>query len=302
MSNSDEPQDEERERTREAVQIMRRLDENPEDEAARTDRAAFLKRGEKERVTYERTLRALGKAETSLRRNRNKRYVFALLGGLFAALALAWQPLKLSVLADFQSGRGVTEVMVASGDTIVLDAGSAISDETGEGKRAVTLLAGAGYFDIDTSERSFVVRVDDATVETLGTAFEVSRQGATNLVSVAEGAVVIRQNGLDIEVQASERIRWSETITQRLEPIDDVAVASWRDDVLDTDGMTVGEVAAIIDRRTPGSVVILTRELRSTIVSGRLDLSRPTDALRTLAVTVDADVIAAPPLGVLIRP
>ncbi|MGD1884862.1 MAG: FecR family protein [Paracoccaceae bacterium] len=302
MSKSDEPNHQEIDRTREAVRIIRRLDESPDDAAARKDLEAFLKRGEPERKTYDRTLRALGKAETSLRRDRNKRYTFALLGGSLLTMALFWQPAKLAMIADFQSGRSVEEVVIASGDIVILDAASAIMDETDTVSRSVTLLTGAGYFEVDTSQRSFVVRVGDATVETLGTAFEVSRHGMKTHVSVASGAVRVRVAHASIEVPAGHRIGWTDIIDQQPELVEGDAIASWRDDLLFTDQLTVSEVAAIIDRRIPGPVIVLTDDLSQTVVSGRLDLSRPIDALRTLAATVDADVIAVSPLGVLIRP
>ncbi|MEM9911426.1 MAG: FecR domain-containing protein [Pseudomonadota bacterium] len=302
MSKSDEPQDEERERTREAVRIIRRLDEDPQDKAAQRDRDAFLARGTCEQATYDRTLRAMGQAETGLRRDRGKRYAIAIVGVILASLALAWQPVKLSILADFQTDRHVENIELASGDVVILDAATAIGDETDDGPRIVNLLAGAGYFDVDTSQRSFVVKVDEATVETLGTAFEVSRQGSMIQVTVAEGAVRVSQADQTVTVTAGERLRWQDTPSSRLERVDDAAIAPWRDDVLITDGMTVGEVAAIIDRRILGSVVVLSDELKNTVVSGRLDLTRPTDALRTLAVTVDARVTALSPLGAVLRP
>ncbi|MEM1372025.1 MAG: hypothetical protein AAGG72_07335, partial [Pseudomonadota bacterium] len=77
MCNSEDPEDKERDRTREAVRIIRRLDEDPSDPAAQRDRDAYLARGALEKATYDRTLRAMGRAETSLRRDRNTRYVFA---------------------------------------------------------------------------------------------------------------------------------------------------------------------------------------------------------------------------------
>lgn len=302
MSASDEPEREERERTLKAVQIIRRLDENPDDKDAQKDRDAFLQNGDRERATYNRTLRALGRAETSLKRGRSRRQVVGLLVAMLTILAFAGSPVKLAITADFQSARGVGEVVVASGDTLFLDAGSAISDETDGAIRSVTLMAGAGYFDVDTSEQSFVVRIGDVTVETLGTAFEVSLNGDTSHVSVAEGAVAVRQDDVIIEVQAGERLRWRDTLAAQPEDITMGAVGAWRGDLLITDGMTVGEVAAIVGRRLRGTTLVMSQDLSRTVVSGRLDLSRPADALRTLVATVDADLIIASPLGAVIYP
>lgn len=301
MSNSDEPQDKERDRTREAVRIIRRLDEYPDDSVAQKDRDAFLARGAKERTTYNRTLRAMGRAEIGLRQDRNKRYVFALLGALLASLALAWQPIKLTIISDFRTGRAVEKVQLESGDVVVLDAASAISDETGDSIRIVTLLQGAGYFDVDVSQESFVVMVGGAKVETLGTAFEVSRQGPIIQVAVAKGAVRIDQSGQTVTIEAGQRIRWQDVTAPTFENVDDAAIAAWRGDILITDGMTVGEVAAILDRRIAGPVLVLSGDLQETVVSGRLDLTRPVDALRTLAATVDGQVNALAPFGTVLR-
>lgn len=302
MSSFDEPNDKERARTRKAVQIIRRLDEDPEDQTALLDRNAFLSRGALERATYDRTLRAMEGAETRLRRDRSKHYAFGLLAAMLASLALAWQPLRLHFTADFQSGHGVEAVQLASGDVVVLDASSAISDETEDGIRGVNLLSGAGFFDVDTRQTSFMVQAGDVTVETLGTAFEVSLQGPSLQVSVAEGAVRVTNPEGSVELAAGERLRLNASTLSQSETVEGSTVATWRNDVLVANGMTVGEIAAIIDRRITGSVLVLTDDLQSTVVHGRIDLSRPEDALRTLAASVDGQVTIAPLLGAVLRP
>lgn len=193
-------------RTQEAARIIRRLDEYPEDRSALRDRDLFLSRGQKEQATYDRTLHAMGHAEIGLHRNRNKRYVFVLFAAIIAPLALAAEPIRLSFLADFQSGRRVVDVGLASGDRVKLDAGSAIDDQTDVRERRVTLLTGAGYFDAGTSVNSFVIGVGDAAIETLGTAFEVSSNGTSTQVSVIEGTLRVTQAGHKITLDAGERL------------------------------------------------------------------------------------------------
>lgn len=304
MPDKNFPDASERQRAREAAVIVRKLEETPQDARALAERDAFLARGDAERETYARMVRALGAARKGLK-NRDRRYVLALLGAALACLVLIWEPLRLRLLADYRTDRLPMPVTLASGDRAVLDASSALIDRTDEARRRVTLLAGAGYFDVATDGRPFTVQYGDVTVEALGTAFEVSQASGAVLVSVGEGQVEVRFDGSAVRLGAGERIRLAQNrpvATAAPEAVATETIAAWRSDRLTADGMTLGEVAAVIDRRLPGTVMVVGDALAETEISGGLDLARPADALRTLAATANASIISIRPLVTFVRP
>ncbi|MEM0944264.1 MAG: hypothetical protein AAGI70_09980, partial [Pseudomonadota bacterium] len=66
-------------------------------------------------------------------------------------------------------------------------------------------------------------------------------------------------------------------------------------------GMNVAEVVEILDRRLPGEIILWNSDLGDIQVAGTLDLSRPEDALRTLASASGAEVTIAPYLGAVLH-
>ncbi|MEM1079373.1 MAG: FecR domain-containing protein [Pseudomonadota bacterium] len=296
MSNQQDRDPAKSKRAAEAANIVRRLDEVPDDPQALADKAAFLARGAAERRTYAIAERAMAAAATGMKaRDRGKRFAYGLLAVLLGALALSWEPVSIALVADHRTAEQTLTTGLLSGDRGMLDAGSAILDETDEEIRSVTLLRGAGFFDVDTDGRRFEVLADDVTVEVLGTAFEVARLPAGVRVTVAEGRVRVRNATEDVMLETGDQLVVSEagTVQRRLPPDD---VARWRRGELELTGLSVAEAATILDRRLPGRIVVLGDGLRSVQLGGALDMRSPRNALETLAATGNAQVVRVSPL------
>ena len=299
MNNEDGNQAAKRRRAAEAASIVRRLDENPEDASALEDRDTFLARGKAERRTYENVERAFAVAPKGLR-NRDRKYGIALLCLILASLYLASEPARIGLLADYRTGSTIEVAELASGDTATLDASSAIRDATDEDVRTVTLMKGAGFFEVNGDGRRFIVTTGDVTVEAIGTKFEVSRLDDVIIVTVADGVVEVETEGSLSRLEAGSLLRISpdhtETRTVRQE-----SVASWRHQQLIMNGMTLAEVVAVLDRRLPGKIVVIGHTLRDAEMAGGLDLTSPSNALRTLAASSNAQVIQAFPFLTVVR-
>lgn len=291
MSNHSGQEDVKRKRAQEAANILRRLDYDPEDAQALDARDAYIARGAEEKATFEKMARAFAAAPKELRR-RDRKYSFALVGALLASLYLAYEPARISLLADFATERATATIALASGDLTVLDAASALRDDSHDDVRAVDLLKGAGFFDVETSEQRFVVTAGDVRAEALGTEFEVARLGDDVLVTVAEGTVRVSHAGQDTLVDVGQQLRVSET-GDTLRDIEAEAIADWRGDRLTMDGLSFGEVASLIGRRLPGATLVFNRSLAQEPMVGVLDLSSPENALEILAATGGAKVVHA---------
>ncbi|MEM8553493.1 MAG: FecR domain-containing protein [Pseudomonadota bacterium] len=286
---------------REAARLFRRLEESPDDPEAQDAVKAFLDRGEPERETYAAMSRALAAARTGIKeaRRKTKRNGVVAAAAMLLAGSLAYQPAKVSVLADHRSQRTVEEFQLASGDRLHLDAASAVRDDTEGLERRVTLLRGAAYLDVEQGGRRFVVDMGGVTAEALGTSFEVSRSGRHGSVTVFEGLVEVRKGDRSWDLTAGDRINWSAGVDPVKTSVDTETVASWRGSQFIADGHTVGEVAEILDRRLPGDVVVLGRTLAQTPMTGGLNLKSPETALDLLALSTDARVIHLPFLTIL---
>ncbi|MEM1005130.1 MAG: FecR domain-containing protein [Pseudomonadota bacterium] len=290
-------------RAEEAANILRRLDEDPSDTVALADKRAFLARGDAERRTYTLAERAFSAARKGIRLKdrQNKRYGFALLGAALVSLCLGWQPLSVALRADFRSGLTTESTVLKSGDTLILDASSAIADASDATTRSVDLLRGAGFFDVNRDGRSFVVTAGNVEVEVIGTAFEVSRLAGDVRVAVAEGVVQVRQGSEIITLTAGEQVLITDgQLVQSNVDIPDVA--RWRAAELTLTGLSLADAVAEVDRRLPGRVVILGQSLRNTQVGGVLDLNTPEIALEALATTVSAQVLRTSPFLTIVYP
>lgn len=298
MSAEDPEMSEKRRMAEDAAGILRRLDEKPDDPAALRDREVFLARGPAEQRIYASLSRGFAVARQGLKA-RDRRYVLAMGGALLAALALAWSPLRVAYLADHRSAANPQQITLSSGDVVTLDASSAIQDDTSRAVRAVTLIEGAAFFDVDRDGRRFVVHAGDVAVEVIGTAFEVSRLGDIVLITVAEGAVEVHREADRLDLRAGDQLRLSQNgLVQNV--VSTETIADWRRDLLTMDGLTLANVARVIDRRLPGRVIVMGQELQGQEVAGGLDLTEPANALVTLAATSGARVITLPNLVTLL--
>ncbi|MEO0959000.1 MAG: FecR domain-containing protein [Pseudomonadota bacterium] len=283
-----------------AVQLFLRLRDRPDDHAILAERDAFLARGPAERAAYEKAQNAW-RATSHPRRGGPLKLILLIAAAGAGAMLLA-EPIRIATLADLSTNREPEGARLASGDAVTLDAGSALVDESGDGDRDVQLLRGAAYFEAAPDGRPFLVSVDDVEIEVLGTAFEVAVIEDEVAVTVGEGEVEVRTDGASRQLEAGDRLTRTDHGALSVTEVDLDDVATWRRGQLIVDGMTVAQVAAVIDRRLPGQIVILDSPLAEARVAGTFDLENPLNALRTLAAIHGATVYAAPPLMTVMIP
>lgn len=285
---------------REAARILIRLNENPDDPDAREARDHFVARGAAEQKAFEAALRMWKVGGRKKPPRPGATLACLLVAGLAATLAYA--PLRLAALADWQTGFEISEVTLSSGDIAYLDADSAIADASDGTSRRIRLLQGAGYFDVETAPQSFVVEAGPLTATALGTAFEVSHLGDTILVAVSEGAVEVQVAEMATRLDAGERLLWSPAGGISRSEIEATSIAPWRQGQFVLDDLTFRQVIDVIDRRLPGHVLIFGEDLAGAAMTGTIDLTRPEAALEVLAASRRARTLSLTPLITMIRP
>lgn len=294
------PKPDQEHHVREAARIFLRLREDPDNTSLLAERDAYLAEGEAQRAAYDKLNRAWTAARSKPRPRRGSLVVWLLV--CLTTLYFAANPVRVFLLADHQTGRHQQQVALASGDIADLDAGSAITDATDGPSRQVTLLEGAAFFDVRPGSSDFRVMAGPVNVQVLGTGFEVARLRDGVIVAVAEGEVLVTSNGERWTLGPGQRLKWAGASNAVLDTVNAADVAVWRRNQLVTDGMTFAEVAAIIDRRLPGTILITDSALAESSVAGGLDLTRPEQALRLLATVRGADVTSIPPLLTVVTP
>ncbi|MEL6646852.1 MAG: FecR domain-containing protein [Pseudomonadota bacterium] len=286
---------------REAVRILMRLRENPNDPDASAAKALFIARGSKEKEAWKKAEDAW--SLTGVKKLRGRQLPSIIIAAfLLLGLLAARDPVFIWWHADVIAKTERRDMLLSSGDAIVLDVGSAIADDTDMPQvRRVTLLSGAAFFDVEKKVRSFEVNVGDVSIDVIGTSFSVEKTRGAVEVSVKSGRVRVRNGPDSIELTVGQRLRLTSDGIQ-IDQIVPTRIAPWLRDQMLMDGMLLADVTDILDRRLAGPIILRNEALAQRLVSGGIDLSAPEDALRALALSQGASVVHVPGLGTYIRP
>jgi transmembrane sensor len=219
---------------------------------------------------------------------------------LAACLAVVLLPsLHLRLAADYATGSGeLQRIVLEDGAVVHLDENSAVGVRYGDDRRAVDLLQGRAYFEVTrTPERPFVVAAGAVRATVLGTAFSV--ESSPQAVTIA-----LRHGALDVAVEDGRkglvRLSPGEQVVVPIgkadaavatKAIDPGEVAAWRDGRLIVHDASVAEVAAALDRRFWGRIVVADEALAEQRIAGAFDLDRPAEALGAIARTHRAKLV-----------
>lgn len=296
------PETTETELIREATEIFLSLRDNPDDPVLQGRRDAFVSRGDAERSAYAKMLQVWKVTDPGTATGPSKLPSVMLAAVLATGAFFAYEPMRVSFLADLRTDRTTTTAQLASGDQIMLDASSALIDETHGDTRDVTLLQGAAFFDVQTSDMPFSVTAGELRVEVTGTSFEVAQFDDATLVSVTEGFVRVSIDAQSWQLSAGDQLNWDKAAGVRLSQVEAEAIAAWRGNVLLSDAMTFAQIASVLERRMPGGIFITSPDLAGTPVVGTFDLSDPIASLKLLAELTDARITTLPYLATIISP
>lgn len=284
----------------EAADLFLRLTSDPDNPSLIAEREAFCARGATEKKAFE----AVRKAWTGVKpaEPRRKAPLILLAVALGGAAYMASEPVQTFLLADHRTQRAPETLVLSSSDRIDMDASTALRDRSDSNERRFTVLDGAALFQVEQDPRPFLVDIGPISVRVTGTVFETAQQSDAFNVSVIEGQVEVSLDAQSWQLTEGMGFTWSEKTGMeiRTHPAEDIA--SWREDRFVMNGLRFADAVAVIDRRLPGTVLIINDALASQPVSGIVDLDDPILALQTLAASRGAQVIRLGPLGTIISP
>lgn len=209
-----------------------------------------------------------------------------------------------SYFADERTGVGERRSMtLADGSKVELDTGT--SFDIAEGGRSLTLYTGQVFVTVARDPtRPFRVGSGDDTVEALGTAFDVRRDGEATTVVVTESSVRVshpdRAGG--VPIAAGQEVTFSPSTGPG--PVRLAALperTAWRQGQLRFAERPLGEVLDELGRYRRGVIVVTDPALRRLPVTGVFDVDRPDVLLEAVAAALPVTVRRLPWLTIVRR-
>lgn len=201
----------------------------------------------------------------------------AWLSGAVAAVLVAGIALSYFGMAGdemmVQTAAGEHRMLkLADGSRIDVNGGSRLAIDK-DRPRFARLEAGEAMFHIVHRESDpFIVQVGDATLEDVGTAFNVLRRRSNISVSVSEGAIVYNPRQQNLHVPAGNGIDIQAGGRTALHKLDPASVGNWRTGQLTYREATIAEVIEDVNR-TSGFAVKASADVADLPFRGSLILT-----------------------------
>jgi transmembrane sensor len=196
----------------------------------------------------------------------------------------------------YDTARGESRaVVLADGSRVLLTGDTHLRVRMGGRRRAVALTGGEALFDVaHDPARVFQIETDEGQVRVLGTKFMMSLTNGRLDVDVYRGRVAVSTTtGARLELGAGQRASargGQVTAGAQFAPGD----TSWEEGWIETDSITLGELAERLSRRSTRRIIIRGEKLRSLEAAGRFRLDDAEGQLRNLALVHEFEVRAGP--------
>lgn len=191
--------------------------------------------------------------------------------------------------ADYVTERGERRnVTLADGSSVLLDAGSALADESVAGERRVKLIRGGAFFDVVPSTSPFVVEASNGEVRVLGTGFDVRILPDGGSVTLAHGRVSVRTDAQadPTVLEPGEQVQFGPEGVGVAHSVELGDALAWRAGRYTFYGARLGDVVEEIGRYRKGRIMIATSALADERVTGSFSLSDTDEALSSLQASV----------------
>jgi transmembrane sensor len=250
----------------------------------------------------------LGPSLQRYKKSRNRTIpmiVVAAVGLAATAFAAGLFGPPAAYFAEYQSSTGqVRQVVLRDGSRVDLD--TATSFDMSDDHRTLTLYTGQVFVNVQRDpERPFRVVVGQGSVEALGTAFAVRRDGDAASVVVTESAVRVRRQQRDrtdsVDVSAGQVASYSPSGVTAARQADTAALTAWRRGEIQFSGRPLGEVAAEIERYRRGKIMILDGALKALPVTGSFDLQDTDSILKAMELSLPIRIVQVPGLVMIMR-
>ena len=178
-------------------------------------------------------------------------------------------------------------VTLADGSTVKINAESELSYKKGLGKdHRNVILSGEAYFDVEKGDIPFIVEFGSASVEVLGTEFNIHTRGTDINVSVLEGIVKVSgtEDKQDIVLTAGQKVNFIQGFNPGTpEKIDHKKYPGWIYNRLILDQTNLRAVCKEIERKFDVKIEFTSVDLGNIIVTGIIEADELNPVMETLA-------------------
>ncbi|MHC2145755.1 FecR family protein [Pseudomonas sp. 210_17 TE3656] len=207
---------------------------------------------------------------------------------LIGALVLTVQlPYLQRLNSDVASAVGERrQIQLADGSKLILDSASAVDVDLRGPLRKVRLVQGQVFLDVIHDGRPFVVEVDDARIQVLGTRFSVSRGRDRNEVILLKGKVEVSSAfGEKRMLAPGQRLSLRGGGLGQVENVDAERLLAWSDGQLRARDVPLRDVLQRLADYQGSRLLLLDEQAGRRLVSGNFNLNQAADAFAALATT-----------------
>lgn len=251
--------------------------------ARHSDNAAALAAVEQLWHSLELPARRVHKADRQ-RQQKTRWPVYAAAASLLLGAGLSWLlvPSLHTVGSDYATVTGERrEVLLADGSRLRLDSASAVDIDLEGATRTVRLRQGRVFVDVVHDGRPFVVEVDEAKVQVLGTRFSVSR-GEQDEVVLLSGSVEVSTATQRQRLSPGQRLTLQGEQVDAPQVVDAERLLAWRDGQLRVRDVPLRQVLAQLADYQGSRLVLLDDAAGQRRVSGSFNLDQADTAFDAL--------------------
>ncbi len=176
---------------------------------------------------------------------------------------------------------------LADGSTVKINAESELSYKKGLGKdHRNVILSGEAYFDVEKGDIPFIVEFGSASVEVLGTEFNIHARGTEIDVSVLEGIVKVSgtEESKDVVLTAGQKVDFIQGFNPGTpEKIDYKKYPGWIYNRLILDQTNLRAVCKEIERKFNVKIEFASVDLGNITVTGIIEADEFNPVMETLA-------------------
>ncbi|QBF25131.1 FecR family protein [Pseudomonas tructae] len=210
---------------------------------------------------------------------------------LISGLVMLQLPLLQRLNSDVATAVGERrQIQLADGSRLTLDSASAVDVDLRGPVRKLRLVQGQMFIEVTHDGRPFVVDIDDAQVQVLGTRFSVSRGRDHDEVVLLKGKVEVSSAGDKRMLAPGERVTLSGSRLDQVEKVDAERLLAWREGQLRVREVPLRQVLEQLAQYQGSRLLYIDEQVGRRRVSGSFNLDQAGSAIDALARTQNLNV------------
>ena len=210
---------------------------------------------------------------------------------LISALVMLQLPLLQRLNSDVATAVGERrQIQLADGSRLTLDSASAVDVDLRGPVRTLRLVQGQVFIEVTHDGRPFVVNIDQAQVQVLGTRFSVSRGRNHDEVVLLKGKVEVSSGGDKRMLAPGERVTLNGSRLDQVEKVDAERRLAWREGQLRVRDVPLRQVLEQLAEYQGGRLLYIDEQLGQRPVSASFNLDQASSAINALARNLNLSV------------